>query len=106
MIDVSSKAAVQRVRGPAEAFSILRKMLRAVFLAAVDMKSTQLQTIELKKGEKLVEYSKRSLDLVNELHCVAHSLSGTEQKSALFGGLPEAFVVTTGTVMDSGCEYH
>lgn len=94
------------MRDPAEAFSILRKVLRAGFEAAFDMKSTQLQSVKLKQSEKRFEYSNRTMELVNELDCAAHSLSDIEQKRALHRGLPKALFTTAEAAKDSGCKYH
>lgn len=105
-IDPTCKAVVRKVRCPAKAWKLLRTMFQAVSEASIDAKLSALQSIRLDKGEKVVGYSNRILDLVNELESAGHQVSEVEKKRALLRGLTSEFDVTAETIMDGKHSYH
>lgn len=55
--------------------------------ASIDAKLSQRQSVTLKKGEHVVEYSSRILGLVSVLENAGHVMTEVEQRQALLRGL-------------------
>lgn len=105
-IDSTCKAMVRKMRCPREVWNTLREMFQSVSEAALDSKLSQLQSISLKRGEKIVEYSNKILGLVGELESAGYTVSKVEQKHALLRGLPKEFDVTAEAIMISEQNYN
>lgn len=67
-LDATCKASDRQLRCPDEAWRTLKEMFQAVSEASVDSKLFQLQAVTLCKGSKIIEFSNRVLELVNELN--------------------------------------
>lgn len=104
-VDGSCKSLIRQERCPRVAWAVLRDTFQAVSEAAVDAKLSQLQSVELEKGERIVEYSSRIVGLVGELQCAGHDVSDLEKKRALLRGLPKEYDVTVESVMASSHTY-
>lgn len=98
-VDNSCKAMVWQMRCPNKAWNTLKETFKSVSEASTDAKLSRLQAVVLKKGEHIVEYSKRILGLVSELENAGHVVSEVEQERALLRGLPKDYDVTVETVM-------
>lgn len=99
------KPAIRKARCPTEAWNKLRTMFQAVSEASIDAKLTKLQNIQMKKGEKVIEYSNRVEELVSELESAGHPTSVVEKKRALLRGLPTTFDITAETCMGGDFDY-
>lgn len=81
-------------------------MFQVVSEATVNAELSQLQTISLNKGEAIVEYSNRIMELVSGLKCAGHSITSIKQKRGLLRGLPEKFDVAAEVIMSARSDYH
>lgn len=85
------KALVGKMPCPAKLWRILKTTFKAFSKAAIDAKISKLQTMKLKKGERVVSYSNRMVELVSELSSASH-ISRTEMKRALLRGFTKKLI--------------
>lgn len=77
------------------------KNILAVLDAAVDAKVSQLQSISIQNGGKIVEYSNQMLDLVGELESAGHKMLQMKQRRASLKGLSKDFEAAAEAFMRS-----
>lgn len=80
----------------------MKVVFRVVSEAAIDAKLTLLQAVQLKRGEKTVEFSNRIIELVAGLESAGHTAIEIERKRALLRGLPRELDVTAKSIMSAG----
>lgn len=74
--------------------------------APIDSKLTELQSIKLKTGRKIVELSSWILEFFKEIDSAGHSVSILKQKRTLLRALPKEYDVTVEFAMNANCDYH
>lgn len=100
-IDSSCKPMVRRTRFPKEVWEPLKYLYHSVSEATIDAKLSQLQSMTLEKGEKIIEFSSRIIGLVGELEKAGHDVSVVGKKGILLRGLPADFDVTSEAIMST-----
>lgn len=88
-VDSSCKGIIRQVRCPQETCVTLCKTFQTVSEASIDAKLSKLQALTHRKGEHIVEYSNRFVDLIGELQGAGNLVTLVEQKRALLRGLPK-----------------
>lgn len=81
-------------------------MFPVVSEASIDAKLSKIQNVKLEKGEEIVGYSKRIMELVNELVSACHSVSDLERKRSLLQVRNREFDATVEAIMDGSHPYH
>lgn len=77
----------------------------AVFEAPVDERFARLQSIQLPKGVKAIEYCNRIVELVCELDGAAHAVSEIETENALLRALLDEFDATAESIVSREHNY-
>lgn len=81
-------------------------MVKAGSEADLHAKLSNLANFQLEKGEKIVEFTDRIMELVWELNSADHTISEFEEKPTLFRGLPSEYNVASETVMSAKLGFH
>lgn len=93
------KAIERKARCPREACNLLRTIFHAVSEAAIEANLSTLQSVSSKKGEQVIQNSRRVLEIVDELESAGHIVSEIEQKKTLQRGLPQEYDFTAEAII-------
>lgn len=84
----------------------MEKRFHAVSVASIDSNLSNLQPIELQKGEAIAANFNQILELASELESTDHTILELEKKRAFFPVLTKSFEICPEVIIDGSYTYH
>lgn len=102
----AGKFAVVAMRSPKEVWDHLKDTNQSVFESTIDTKLGQVQEIQMKTSESVVQYLNRIQRICNELKRAEYTARLTEKRRALLPGLTAMFKIAVCVLRCSGKYYN